>query len=135
MRLRLGYVTPYVEYAFYQRGPWEVRIPAQFGIGGGSLIYKDDEGRKQCLRRAFIFLYEPSMTVQYRFLHYFGVSAGWGFRLVLTNADLEESLTAPIYLFWLNVFFGDLWQDIRRLRHRPTRRLRTSPTRRECSSN
>lgn len=26
VRLRLGYVTPYVEYAFYQRGPWEVRI-------------------------------------------------------------------------------------------------------------
>ncbi|MBL0045318.1 MAG: hypothetical protein IPP33_13280 [Flavobacteriales bacterium] len=23
----IGYVTPYFEYAFYQRGPWELRIP------------------------------------------------------------------------------------------------------------
>ena len=113
VRLRLGYVTPYVEYAFYQRGPWEVRIPVQFGLGGGSLIYKDAEGEKQQFKQAFLFLYEPSMTVQYRFLRYFGLSAGWGFRLVLTNADLDETLSAPIYLFGLKVFFGDLWNDVK----------------------
>lgn len=113
VRLRLGYVTPYVEYAFYQRGPWEVRIPVQFGLGSGSLIYKDADGQKQPFNRAFLLLYEPSMTVQYRFLRYFGLSAGWGFRLVLTNAKLDETLSAPIYLFGLKVFFGDLWADVK----------------------
>ena len=113
VRLRLGYVTPYVEYAFYQRGPWEVRIPVQLGLGGGALIYKDAEGRKQHFKKAFLLLYEPSMTVQYRFLRYFGLSAGWGFRLVLTNAQLDETLSAPIYLFGLKVFFGDLWADVK----------------------
>lgn len=117
VRLRLGYVTPYVEYAFYQRGPWEVRIPVQFGLGGGSLVYDDAEGEKQQLKRAFLFLYEPSMTVQYRFLRYFGVSAGWGFRLVLTNAELDETLSAPIYLFGLKVFLGDLWTDLQPKQH------------------
>ena len=113
VRLRLGYVTPYVEYAFYQRGPWEVRIPVQIGLGGAALIYKDAEGQKQQFKRAFLLLYEPSMTVQYRFLRYFGLSAGWGFRLVLTNAKLDETLSAPIYLFGLKVFFGDLWADVK----------------------
>lgn len=112
VRLRMGYVTPYVEYAFLQRGPWEVRIPVQFGIGGGALTYQDRHGQQQRLKRAFLFLYEPSMTVQYRFLDYFGLHAGWGFRLVLSNAELDESLTAPIYLFGLKVFFGDLWADM-----------------------
>src|SRR5690606_5737456 len=112
VRLRMGYVTPYVEYAFLQRGPWEVRIPVQFGIGSGALTYVDSEGDQQRLKKAFLFLYEPSMTVQYRFLHYFGLHAGWGFRLVLSNAELDESLTAPIYLFGLKVFFGDLWADL-----------------------
>jgi len=112
VRLRMGYVTPYVEYAFLQRGPWEVRIPVQFGIGSGALTYVDSEGDQQRLKQAFLFLYEPSMTVQYRFLHYFGLHAGWGFRLVLSNAELDESLTAPIYLFGLKVFFGDLWADL-----------------------
>jgi hypothetical protein len=110
--LRFGYFTPYVEYAFYQRGPWEVRIPVQFGIGGGSVIYRDADGDKQKLARATVFLYEPSMTVQYRFLKYFGANAGWGYRLVFGGSDLGERLTAPIYLFGVKVFFGDLWRDV-----------------------
>lgn len=57
------------------------------------------------------------MTVQYRFLRYFGVSAGWGFRLVLTNAELDETLSAPIYLFGLKVFLGDLWTDLQPKQH------------------
>lgn len=112
-RLRFGYVTPYFEYAFYQRGPWEVRIPVQLGIGAGSLIYHDQEGHMQRIRRTGVFLYEPSMTVQYRFLKYLGVGAGWGYRLAFTGADLGENLTAPIYLFGVKVFFGDLWRDLR----------------------
>ncbi|MFT3884228.1 MAG: hypothetical protein QM724_01990 [Flavobacteriales bacterium] len=111
--LRFGYFTPYVEYAFYQRGPWEVRIPVQFGIGGGSVVYRDANGDTQKLARSAIFLYEPSMTVQYRFLKYFGAGAGWGYRLVFGGGGLGEHLTAPIYVLGMKVFFGDLWRDVR----------------------
>jgi hypothetical protein len=111
-RLKLGYVTPYFSYAFYQRGPWEVSIPVQMGIGGGRLVYDDAEGDRHTLKKAFVFLYEPAMTVQYRFLRYFGIGAGWGFRLAFTNAELDEGLNAPIYLFGLKVFMGDLWRDV-----------------------
>lgn len=113
VELRFGYVTPYVEYAFYQRGPWEVRIPVQFGIGTGSLVYRDEHGARQRYARSGVFLYEPSMTVQYRFLRYLGVQAGWGFRLAFTNGTLGEPLTAPIYVVGLKVFFADLYRDFR----------------------
>ena len=113
-RLRLGYGCAYVEYAFYQRGHWEVRIPVQLGFGGASLVYEDEEGDRQRLRHAFLFLYEPSMTVQYRFLRYLGLNAGWGYRLVFTNDGLGETLTAPIYILGVKVFFGDLWKDLQR---------------------
>jgi hypothetical protein len=112
-RLRFGYITPYFEYAFYQRGPWELRIPVQFGIGSGSVVYDDATGRTRKLQRSGVFLYEPSMTVQYRFLKYFAVGGGWGYRLVLRSAPLAQGLTAPIYTFGLRVFFGDLWEDVR----------------------
>ena len=112
-RLRFGYVTPYFEYAFYQRGPWELRIPVQFGIGSGSVVYEDATGRTRKLQRSTVFLYEPSITVQYRFLKYFAVGGGWGYRLVLRSAPLADGLTAPVYTFGLRVFFGDLWRDVR----------------------
>jgi len=110
--LRLGYFTPYVEYAFYQRGPWEARIPVQFGIGSGSLVYRDAKDRKQRTARSFLLLYEPSMTIQYRFLKYFGANAGWGYRLLLVRTGLDERLSAPTYVLGLKVFFGDLWKDL-----------------------
>lgn len=112
-RLRFGYVTPYFDYAFYQRGPWELRFPVQFGIGRGSVVYDDATGRTRTLQRSAVFLYEPSITVQYRFLKYFAVGGGWGYRLVLRSAPLADGLTAPIYTFGLRVFFGDLWRDLR----------------------
>ncbi len=113
-RLRIGYVTPYVDYAFYQRGPWEVRLPVQVGIGAGSTIYRDAGGRKRRLQRTGLLIYEPVMTVQYRFLKYLAVGGGWGFRLVWQTGDqLGEDVTAPIYTFGMRVFFGDLWRDLR----------------------
>ncbi len=111
--LRMGYITPYVDYAFYQRGPWEVRLPVQLGIGAGSVIYEDSDGNKQRLARSGLLFYEPAMTVQYRFLKYFAVGGGWGFRLAVhTGSDLGESLSAPIYILGLRVFFEDIWRDV-----------------------
>ncbi len=110
-RMRLGYVTPFFGYTFYRRGPWEVSIPVQVGIGGGSVTYDDIAGRRQKLKRAFVFLYEPAMVVQYRFLKYFAVGGGLGYRLVFTNASLDEHLNAPVYIIGLRVFFGDAYKD------------------------
>lgn len=113
LRLRLGYVAPYVDYAFYQRGPWEVRLPVQLGIGTASQNYQDANGRRHTYRRTGLLIYEPAMTVQYRFMRYLGVGAGWGFRLVWqTREPLGEGLTAPIYTFGLRVFFGEMWSDL-----------------------
>jgi len=113
-RLRLGYATAYVDYAFYQRGPWEARIPVQIGIGSGSVIYDDAEGRRQKLYRSGVIIWEPAMTIQYRFLKYFGLGAGWGYRLVMyTRQRLDERITAPTYTIGVRVFFGDIWKDHR----------------------
>jgi hypothetical protein len=113
-RLRMGYLSPYVDYAFYQRGPWEVRLPVQIGLGRISQGYTDGSGSRQEVRSSLLFLYEPAMTVQYRFWKYLAVGGGWGFRLAFTNSGaLGEGLTAPIYTLGLRVFFGDIWADVR----------------------
>lgn len=112
--LRMGLFTPYIEYAFYQDGPWQVSIPVQFGLGTG---YREFElnGEKQKTDRTFLFIYEPAMSVQYRFFRYFALSGGLGYRLVFKDNDvLTDRLTAPIYLLGFRIFFDDLLRDSRR---------------------
>ncbi|HMW96040.1 MAG TPA: hypothetical protein PJ983_02225 [Flavobacteriales bacterium] len=112
-RLRLGYVAPYFDFAFYKKGHWELRLPVQIGIGGGSVVYDGADGRTQKLEQSMVFIYEPCMTAQYRFLRYLAVAGGWGYRLTLRSAHLADGLTAPIYIFELRVFFGDIWRDVK----------------------
>lgn len=113
MRLRMGYVNAYAEYAFYQRRRWTVRIPVQVGLGHGSVVYDDLTGTTRKWQKTWFATYEPAMVVQFRFLKYFGLQAGFGYRLVFrASASLGEQLTAPIYVAGIKVFTGDLWRDL-----------------------
>ena len=112
-RLRLGYVAAYFDYAYYRRKNWELRLPVQIGVGSGSVVYTDTDGRKRKLEKSAVFIYEPCMTAQYRFLRYFAIAGGWGYRITLRSARLADGLTAPIYIFGLRVFFGDVWRDVK----------------------
>lgn len=112
--LRLGYANIYVDYAFHQRGPWEVRIPVQIGIGRGSLNYRDEDGRRRVLDQSGVILYEPAMTVQFRPVRHLGLAAGWGFRIAFnTRSSLDERITAPIYTLGVRVFLGEILRDLR----------------------
>ena len=113
-RLRMGHVSAYADYAFYQRGHWEVRMPVQVGLGHGRVVYDDLTNETRTWQKTWYVLYEPAMSVQYRFLTYFAVTAGFGYRLVFrTSASLGEQLTAPIYMLGLRVFTGDLRRDLK----------------------
>ena len=86
-------------------------LPSTTPLGEGPKVAAE----KQTLYRSGLITYEPGMTVQYRFLTYFGVGAGWGFRLVMrTRHSLDERLTAPVYMLGLRIFFEDLYKDFAR---------------------
>ncbi|MCB0792336.1 MAG: hypothetical protein H6595_04945 [Flavobacteriales bacterium] len=120
--LRFGYVAPYFGYTFFVRRHWEVSIPVQFGIGSGSLVYRDEGGARRRSQRTTVVLYEPAMQVQYRLIKYAAIYLGWGYRLVArTSASLNEQFTAPIYLLGLKVHFGDIYRDLHGGSSRSTR--------------
>lgn len=113
-RLRMGYIDPYVEYVFYSRGPWEIAVQAQIGFGHGTLSYFDRDGTRRILQRSALFLYEPSMALQYGLHRYLALAGGWGFRLAMhTSSSLGGNLSAPIYSFGARVLFGEIWKDLR----------------------
>lgn len=110
-KLNMQYITPYIEYSFLERKNIEVTIPVYLGLGRA--FYQDEQ--KNNHQQNFILTYEPAMTATYRFLKYFGVGAGLGYRLMLVgNNKINEQFNSPIYLFKAKIFFGRLYKDLKK---------------------
>lgn len=110
--LRFSFISPFIDYIFYQKKALAMSIPVQMGFGYSQLVYRDMEGNKVKAEKGFVVLYEPAMTVEHRFLRYFAAGAGVGFRLMLkNNSGLDERFSAPIYLLRLRVLFDELNKD------------------------
>ncbi len=109
--LRMFYIAPHAEYMFYKTAHWEMTIPVQLGLG---YSYFKHEYNNETFTQdgGLVALYEPAMTVTYRFLKYFGVGGGIGVRLMLkNNRNINERFTAPFYMYWFKIYFGDVFND------------------------
>jgi hypothetical protein len=108
-QLKYYYFSLFGEYTFFRSYQWEATIPAQ--IGGGWAFYTFGEG-KRTPNKPFV-VYEPMMTIQYRFLKYFGVGCGIGFRIgIINRTAIPEQLFSPTLLIKTKLFVSDLWRDI-----------------------
>ena len=111
-QLRYFSVSPYIEYTFYRDERWEITIPVQFGFGNSYYRYIINKSNKTT-HQQFVVSYEPAITAQYRVLKYFGLNAGIGYRLMIKgNSQIDESFTAPVYMYGLKLFIEDLYKDI-----------------------
>ncbi len=109
--LRLNYISAFVEYAFYKSQHWQFEIPVQFGIG--TIRYKDKNNNTKV--SLWVPIWEPAMTFEYKFLNYFGIGIGAGYRLIIKNTNtIKERFTAPIYILRFKVRFGDIYSDLRK---------------------
>lgn len=114
-KVSLGFsnISPYVEYVFFRDNKWELSIPVQLGFGRS--FYKNESGLgKKHLRAEFVLSYEPAITVQYRVFKYFGAGLGIGYRfMVISNNQLEEKFTSPVYIFKTTIYFQDILRDLK----------------------
>lgn len=107
--LKMRYFTPYMEYSFLEHNNIEVTIPVHLGLGWS--FYRDVN--KNNYNKSFIITYEPAMTATYRLFKYFGIGAGFGYRLMLIgNSSINENFNSPIYLLKAKLFFGDIYRDL-----------------------
>jgi len=108
--LQFNYVTPFIEYSFYKSEHWYAEIPVQFGFGKARYV---DSTTQEVLDESNVFVYEPAMTIEYRFWRFFGVGAGVGFRLALKDkGKIEDVLTSPEYIFRFKIYFGDIYKEL-----------------------
>lgn len=113
--LKFRYASIFTEYVYFLNDHWEATIPAQIGMG---IMQYNKEFTKLKIQGAggFFMLYEPSSTIVYRFLRYFGAGIGIGYRLVILtgNNPLKENFQSPILTLRTKIYFDKVMDDLKK---------------------
>jgi hypothetical protein len=108
--IRMNYVAPYVEYGFFQRGPWEIGTSIQLGVGSSFHRYSEN-GNDRIIHRGRVILYEPVMSCEYKIFKLIGVGVGCGYRIMLkSNRAIEQQFTSPVYALRVRLIFDELYR-------------------------
>lgn len=107
-QLRLYYISAHAEYIFYQAGHWRLSMPLEFGIG--KTYYKYNLFGKNKQREEHLnFIYEPAVSIEYKFVKWMGIGADVGYRFMITNdKKLNQNFTSPTYAFKLLIYYSEL---------------------------
>lgn len=110
--LRLFYISVHAEYVFYQTKHWELSMPLQFGIG--QTYYKYNQfGKRMVIDRDLNFIYEPAVSVEYKFVKWAGVGVDVGYRFMLTSyKNLNQKFTAPTYAFKFLLYYNEIVKSV-----------------------
>lgn len=110
--LNLNYLVYYSEFIFFKTRHWLFSIP--FRAGGGYSYYRyDNNGIKVKADRQFVFLYEPSVCLEYKFFRFFGIGAEVGYRFMLFNSrTIREKFNYPIYNFGLVIYYSEIFKAV-----------------------
>jgi hypothetical protein len=108
--LKMRYGSLFGEFVFYDKGNWIGVLPIQVGYGKSFLLAQDPQGNAIKLYHASVLLYEPSISIEYKFSPWIGVGAGYGYRIMLkNNPDLNQNFYAPLYVFRVRILFEELY--------------------------
>lgn len=110
--LRLVYFSIHAEYVFYQTKHWELSMPLQFGVG--QTYYKYNQfGKRKVIDKDYNFIYEPAVSVEYKFVKWAGIGADIGYRFILTSyKSLNQKFTSPTYAFKLLIYYNEIVKSI-----------------------
>ena len=94
--LNLNYLIYYSEFIFYRTKHWQFSIPFRAGIGNSFYFY-DYLGTKVKASKRTVFLYEPSVCLEYKFFRFFGVGAEVGYTFMFfNNKEIQEKFNYPV---------------------------------------
>jgi len=111
-KLQLFYFSAQLEYIYYQNKHWRLSMPLQIGVG--QTYYKYElVGKKHYTNRYTCLIYEPAVSVEYRFVKWIGVGADIGFRFMLTEKkELNQQFNSPTYAFKLLIYYNEIFKSL-----------------------
>jgi hypothetical protein len=111
-KLQLFYFSAQLEYIYYRNKHWQLSMPIQIGLGQTYYKYVLDE-KKHFIERYTCLIYEPAVSVEYRFVKWIGVGADVGFRFMLTESkQLNQQFNSPTYAFKFLIYYDEIFKSL-----------------------
>ena len=110
--LKLFYFSTYVEYVFHQTKHWDLSMPLQIGFGQTYYKYELFSATKKT-EKNFNFIYEPSVSVEYKYLKWIGVGIDVGYRFMVTkDRKINRKFNDPTYAFKLLIYYNEIFKSL-----------------------
>ena len=110
--LRLTYFSYFAEYVYYSRKKWEFSLPVQLGFGQSYYQYELN-GRKNKELESPVFLYEPSVAVQYKLIRWLALGADVGYRFMLVDKKpTNTQYNSPVYDLKIMILWGEIFKAV-----------------------
>jgi len=111
--VKLNYVCYYADVVFYKTKRWQLSVPLEFGTGMEWLEDPLAPSDGQVQSKHFLFLYEPGISVQYKFFHWLGAGADITYLFIFPNSRTTTRLSSQTFnvkfLFWFDQLFYDVF--------------------------
>ena len=109
-----NYVSYFFEPILIKTKRWEVSTPFQIGIGSIKLSYRDTTNTKDVLfQKGGSPIVGVSSLAQFKLFRWLALGAGFGYRvIVVKDADVRRSVSAPIYNFQVKILFGEIFKMV-----------------------
>lgn len=110
--LKMYYISANVEYSFYESKHWELTLPLQVGLGKTYYQYTA-EGVKYRSNKNFNFIYEPTISVDYKIIRWVGLNAAFGYRFMLAQTHrLNKQFNSPIVAFGISIYYSEIFKAL-----------------------
>lgn len=109
-RLGMTYASTTFEYMLFKDAHWELKIPAQLGLGVATRSTLRNGNLNETSRVLMVPL-EAQVSALYRLTRYLGLYAGLGFRMA---NGAGPSFNGSIYSFGATLLTGTLYRDARK---------------------
>ena len=110
--LKMWYISANVEYSFYESKHWELTLPLQIGLGRTYYQYTA-ENIKYRSNENFNFIYEPTISVDYKIIRWVGLNAAFGYRFMLAQTrKLNTQFNSPIVTFGIAIYYSEILKSL-----------------------
>lgn len=111
VKQEIRYLSLFTDYIFHKSRKWEYNVAVQIGVG--RQYYGPEQYTGELYNKHSFVLYEPTISAEYSIFRWLGISGKYGYRLGIGG----ENLTAPIYAFGLDVYWGTIYRNtVRRIK-------------------